>query len=153
MMKKRSLVILAVILLLVIYMFNRAPDAYPFPNAAEPVVSVELIHNQNQNPEGFGIEESNFEILCVLDEEAARDFLERIQELPTGRGSQPFWGYGPYFARVTYENGTVEIFGCSNLESIEKGNAPQGFGSYSFHHDAFMEVFADYWSVEHFNGK
>lgn len=149
-MKKRSWIILAVILLLVIYMFHKTPDEYPFPNAAEPVVSVELIHNQN--PEGFGIDESNFEILCVLDEEASRSFLERIQELPTGRGSQPFWGYGPYLARVTYENGTVEIFGCSNLELIEKGDEPCGFGSYSFQHDAFMEVFAGCWPVDHFNG-
>lgn len=150
-MKKRSRIIPAVILLVVIYMFSRAPGEYPFPNAAEPVVSVELIHNQN--PEGFGIDEGNFEILCVLDEEAGQSFLEHIQELPTGRGSQPFWGYGPYFARVTYENGAVEIFGCSNLELIEKGDEPYGFGSYSFRHDAFMEVFADYWPVEHFSGK
>lgn len=151
-MKKGFPIILVVILLFAIYIFNRAPDEYPFPNAAEPVVSVELIHNQN--PEGFGIDEDNFDILCVLDKEAGESFLNRVQELQTNRRhGGPFWGYGPYFARVTYGNGTIEILGCSNLELIEKGDMPSGFGSYSFNHDDFMEVFVDYYPVDHFNGK
>lgn len=151
MKKKRLAIVFAVILMLIVYICSRAPEEYPFPNAAEEILSVELIHNQN--PEGFGIDESNFDVLCVLDEEAGERFLERIQALPTGRGSQPFWGYGPYFARVTYRDGTIEIFGCSNLELIEKGDAPQGFGSYSFHHDDFMDVFADFYPVDHFREK
>lgn len=112
---------------------------------------MELIRNLNEG--GFGIDERKFEVLRVLDEEAGRHFLDRIQVLPTGRGNQPFWGYGPYFARVTYGNGEIEIFGCSNFELIPKGADSTGFGSYSFRHDDFMKVFSDYCPVDHFNGK
>lgn len=60
------------ICMLLLYGCSKMPDHYPFPNSLETVQSVELI--RNWNTDGVGIDENNFEILCVLDEMAARDF-------------------------------------------------------------------------------
>ena len=91
-MEKRSPIILVVILLVVIYIFNRAQDEYPFPNAAEPVASVELIHNQNS--EGFGIDESNFEILCVWTKKRAGAFWSEFRRCRQTGVPNPFGDMG-----------------------------------------------------------
>ena len=151
-MKNRLTIMFIFILIFMLSGCNRMPDEYSFPNTSGTVLSVELIHNIN--PEGVGIDETNFEILCVLDVEASQSFLKEIQSLPTHRRyTGPFWGYGPYFARITYMNGDIEIFGCHHFEFIENGAEPTGFGSYKFQHDDFMKVFSSYYPTDHINGK
>ena len=96
------------------------PTSYIYPNQTIEVVSIEIVLNQNS--ENTGINEDNFDILADLNEEDFVLFTKKIQSLKTYRKrGGPLWGYGKYFARITYINGDIEILGYENIEFIKKG--------------------------------
>lgn len=120
------------------------PTSYIYPNQTIEVVSIEIVLNQNS--ENTGINEDNFDILADLNEEDFVLFTKKIQSLKTYRKrGGPLWGYGKYFARITYINGDIEILGYENIEFIKKGASPSGFGSYYYiNPDELLAIFSEY---------
>lgn len=121
----------------------RKPDVYPFPNRSVPVKSIALI--QNCNPGGIGIDEEKMVILRTLAPSEFSVFMDGVYALPTKRcGTPPPYGYGEYIAKVTYENGDVEIFGSENIVWIPMGESSYGVGEYFFAGDSFKVMFSQY---------
>ena len=71
--------------------------------------------------------------------------MEEIIVLDTVlKHSPPRRNYGFYVARVTYEDGDVELFGTKHIEYVESGNAQKGLGLHYFKGDAFERIFLEY---------
>ena len=139
-MKRLSIILC---LVLVLPSCKKHPPSYAYPNPVDEILSVELIHNQNN--EGYGIDEEGFVHIRYLEEQEVEAFISEIRSLETRWWkSRPIWGYGPYFARVVYLNGDVEILGVINIEFISAGEDPSGYGRYYYNWDSFMEVFLEY---------
>lgn len=140
---KKHFVILALLLCLV-GCKSDAPD-YTFQNQGEAIVSIELIHNHNEY--GFGIDETNFHSIEFLDKEELVSFMNQIYDLEITCVDfmGPLFGYGEYFARVTYLNGDIEIYGSGNIEYVEADDTPSGFGIFYFQNpDEFLNVLLTY---------
>lgn len=136
-------VIIMILILLILTGCSRIPETYQFTAPIDSIKSIELI--QNNNPNGEGTNEEFFVILKSLDKTDSEDFMHAVYEIPTKRvGTPPPWGYGPYFARVTYSNGDIDILGVWNLEFIESGTSPSGVGDYKFADDKFEQLFFEY---------
>lgn len=119
------------------------PTSYQFPNKSIPIDSVELFHNMN--PGGIGIDENNMDLLLTLEDSEINGFMEDIYELPTERcGTPPPYGYGEYIAKVTYENGDIEMFGSKNIVYIPSGERSYGVGEYFFEATTFEKLFSQY---------
>lgn len=122
---------------------SRKPDAYPFPNQNTPIQSIDLLHNRN--PGGIGTDEENMELLLMLKQSEFEDFMDDLYTLPTRRcGTPPPYGYGEYIAKVTYENGDVEMYGSLNIVHISSGQTSYGVGDYAFTDDSFESLFSKY---------
>ena len=144
-MKKYILYLLPLVLLLT-GCAQRAAQ-HSFPNTSVPVERIELLLNENEN--GEGTDEANMVLLRELDAEEIFSFLEEVYALPTEKvGTPPPWGYGSCIAKITYENGDVQILGNLNIEFIEQGSSPTGVGSYCFPDDCFQTVFEKYVSLD-----
>mgnify|MGYP006967349553 CR=1 FL=1 len=153
-MKKRILIAACIIICIVAFLLirlNWQPEAYPFPNKNVEIKKVELLRNLNS--EGYGILEENFLLLAELDTDEINTFMTDIYELETNRrNGGPLWGYGEFFARVTYANTDVEYLGIGNIElvsndhhdGISSGSQQSGFGSYYFSPDEFLSIFVKY---------
>lgn len=84
-------------------------------------------------------------LIRQLDDSEITAFMNEVYELPTKRdGTPPTWGYGPYIAKITYENGDVEMLGSYNIEFIPSGSTPTGIGDYIFPRGVFQDVFLKY---------
>ena len=122
---------------------SRIPATYQFPNRQESIESVVLLHNMNRF--GQGTDETNMQVLKVLSDEEIVEFMDSLYSLPTERdGTPPSWGYGEYIAKVTYENGDVEMFGSLNIVYIAKGDWISGIGEHIFVGDCFVNLFSEY---------
>lgn len=133
------------------------PSTYPFPNRQVEIISIELFHNQNDD--GYGIAENNFLLLKELEAEEIPQFMEDIYALTTKRrDGGPLWGYGAFFAKVTYMNGNIEYLGSHNIEFVTvgdittaaSGKETSGFGSYYFDSESFVAVFSEYADISEF---
>ena len=119
------------------------PDAYPFPNRNIPIQSIDLLHNRN--PGGIGTDEDNMDLLLSLGQSEFHNFMDALYSLPTRRcGTPPPYGYGEYIAKVTYENGDVEMYGSLNIVHIPMGETSYGVGDYIFADDSFDSLVSEY---------
>ena len=147
MVKKNALTIgclflISLIVLIGWFPSNKKPLNYIFSNGIEQIESVELLYNQNSG--GEGTDRSNIHTIRALSSDEIRVFMEEIYRLKTSIANPPPSGWGCYIAKVTYQNGDIEILGSYNIEYISAGSVPTGIGSYFFTGDAFEELFSSY---------
>lgn len=124
---------------------------YPFPNKEKSIESIELLyylHGENSPPCGSGVnceKYMQFELIRQLEEEEIPSFMEQLYALKTTRyvGDPPD-NYGPYIAKVNYENGDTEYFGSRHFELVKEGAEPCAIGIYCFRGDVFEELFFEY---------
>jgi len=124
---------------------------YSFPNHEEPIESIELLyslHGESDSPCGMGVncqQYMQFELVRQLEGEEIAAFVEQLYALKTTYyiGDPPS-NYGPYIARVNYENGDIEYFGSRHFELVKAGDEPCAIGIYCFRGDAFEELFFEY---------
>lgn len=142
-MKKMSIILAVCSFLVLLYSCTQS-SAYPFPNRDEPIESVELLYYP------FAVDMDNeefmkFEVIRMLEKEEIPEFMESLYALKTKEafGSPPC-DYGPYIARVNYENGDSEYFGTRHFEMVEAGTQAFAVGIYYFPGDAFEELFFEY---------
>lgn len=108
-----------IILLVLLFTLNGCKtenESYLFANSLEDVVSIELLHNRNEN--GIGTDEANIYLIYSLKEDEFSGFMEELYSLESDRNAPPSWGYGDYIAKVSYSNGDVEMFGSLHIEYI-----------------------------------
>jgi hypothetical protein len=119
-------------------------DEYTFTNPTDQIISIELIENQNE--EGYGIDEEYFHVICTVEQDQFASLMEKVYRIPTEYlRCDPRFGYGPYIIKVTYSNGDVEILGSDNIEYVPYGKDPCGTSFYVFDDiDAFMNIFNTY---------
>ena len=80
-----------------------------------------------------------------LSTDEIESFMDEIYKLEIRRSYPPMWGGGDYVARVTYDNGDVELLGSGNIEYVESGSLATGDGPYVFWgYGIFEEVFLRY---------
>lgn len=113
---------------------------YEFPYPLEDVESIELIINKNGSGEAYL---SKLIVIKTLSEEEIQSFMTEIYALKTVRSNPPGWGWGEYIAKVTYENGFIEMLGSYNISTAEKGEELLSGGWYHFLDD-FEGVFLRY---------
>lgn len=132
--------------LIILIVFNgcsRIPSDYPFPNQSEPILSIELLHNRNDGGQGTNAE--NMYLIRALSESEIHEFMKAVYALPTEKcGSPPPWGYGEYIARISYQNGDVEMYGPYAIELIPKGSETWGVGTHCFSGNGFEKLFSQY---------
>lgn len=140
--------ILFLIILLALSGCRTDASVYEFRNQGEQIVSIELIQNLNQY--GEGTDETFFHGLATLSGEECTDFMQQLCQLRIKSIGyrNPLWGYGAYFARVTYVNGDIEIYGSENIEYIACGDDPTGFSLFHFEdEEAFLDVLSGYINI------
>lgn len=118
-------------------------NAYQFPNKYEAIDSIELLYY----PGADDIEKPSMEFTLIreLNAEEISEFMERIYSLKTKRERLAIlMDYGPYIARVNYENGDTEYFTSRLIDYVENGKEPYAVGFYYFVGDAFDELFLEY---------
>ena len=145
-------IIICTLMLVLLCGCTQIPDEYSFQDHPDTIVSIELLHNQNEFGEGTNKE--NMVLIKELNEEEIDSFMSAVCALPTGRtGTPPPWGYGEYIAKVSYTSGDIEILGSMNIEFIPSGNEPTGVGSYHFLEDSFEKLFHEYANLDEGNGE
>lgn len=118
-------------------------SVYTFPNRDIAIEKIEMIHNNNRG--GEGTDESKFVVLKELTEAETILFMSEVYKLETKYfGPPPLWGYGPYIAKVTYENGDIEMLGSTNIVFIKQGTDPMGCGDYYFVAPEFENLFKQF---------
>lgn len=138
---RKSLIVFFSLIICLTACVNDEP--YPFPNQGQQIKSIELLHNQNEN--GQGTDASNMVVLKTLDAGEVPVFMDKLYALSTKHaGTPPPWGYGAYIAKVTYENGDIEMFGTLNIEFIKVGAQVTGIGEYVFTTDGIEALIAEY---------
>ena len=86
-----------------------------------------------------------FELIRFLDTDEISEFMEALYAMPTKRAKPtPNSDYGPYIARVTYENGDTEYYGSQHIEFVESGAKAYAVGYYYFVGDEFEHLFLTY---------
>lgn len=143
-MKKISIILAVCLSVALLCSCTQSSKTYPFPNRDEPIESVELLYY----PFAIDVDNEefmNFELIRKLEQEEISEFMERLYAVKTKQaiGSPPC-DYGPYIARVTYENGDSEYFGTRHIEMVEAGTEAFAVGIYYFHGDAFEKLFLEY---------
>ena len=143
-MKKMSIILTVCLSIALLCSCAHSSKSYPFPNQDEPIESVELLYYP------FAVDMDNeefmkFELIRYLEQEEISEFMERLYALKTTQafGSPPC-DYGPYIARVNYENGDSEYFGSRHIEMVEAGTEAYAVGIYYFRGDAFEKLFLEY---------
>lgn len=122
--------------------FPPVSRTYEFPNSTDHIVSIELMVNSNEVGEA---EEDKLITQKSLSMDEIESFMDEIYKLETRRRYPPMWGWGDYVARVTYDNGDVELLGSGNIEYVESGSLATGDGPYVFWgYGIFEEVFLRY---------
>jgi len=143
---RKKFVATLVLALLLLSGCDTQNDPYPFSNALEDVVKIELLHNRNEN--GIGTEEANICLIYSLAEEEFSAFMEELYAIETDRKMPPKWGYGDYIAKVSYSNGDVEMFGLLHIEYIPSErdeNYLYGYGMYCFENrEEFIRLLEKY---------
>ena len=137
---------LIVMILIIIILFSSCkmpPTTYSFPHNPDQVVSVILLHNRNSS--GEGTDQSNFSVIKELTPEESVLFVDEVYKLDTHRRyGGPYWGYGDYIAKITYDNGDVEMLGSLHIEFIPNGETATGYGAYHFEHGSFVTLLSNY---------
>jgi len=130
------------ILVVLSILFPRVSPTYIFPNPVDEIVSIDLIINMNKPGE---TEEELLSFQRSLTEEEIQHFMDEIYELKTEMPYPPPWGWGRYIAKVTYDNGDIEMLGSGNIEYVENGSVADGCGTYTFYgYGVFEEIFLRY---------
>lgn len=138
-MKKLIVIIL---ILLLLCGCKTMPDEYQFKNANDSIISVELLYNPYFNE---GYHEDPFELICILDDISAKEFMDQVITFETQKCITPPPGnYGFYVARVTYSDGDIELFGTRHIEYVESGDTPSAIGAYVFDGDEFEILINEY---------
>lgn len=110
------------------------PKTYDFPCIEQEIVNVKLMYNEERrNGSHQGTDQSKMRVLKELSSEEIEAFMTELYALETRRvGTPPPWGYGAYFAVVTYANGDAEIYSALNIEYIPAGSEMTGYSDYCF---------------------
>ena len=142
-MKRYKLILILFILLyILVCLFPRVSRTYVFPNSMEDIVSIDLLINTND------VGKADTDRLLFqksLSETEINNFMSEVYTLETRRCYPPMWGWGDYIAKVTYNNGDIELLGSGNIEYVEKGSIPTGDGPYAFwEYGMYEEVFMRY---------
>lgn len=138
---KRYIQTLGLILFVLILVIAcpRVSRTYEFPNSMEDIVSIDLLINTDD------VGKADVDKLIVqksLSEEEISSFMSEIYMLETRRCYPPMWGWGEYIAKVTYDNGDIELLGSDNIEYVKKGSSATGDGPYAFWgYGLYEEVF------------
>lgn len=83
--------------------------------------------------------------LLSLDASEIPVFMDAVYALPTKLcGTPPPYGYGEYIAKVTYENGNIEMYGTANIVFIPAGEMSYGVGDYVFAGNGFLDLLSQY---------
>ena len=142
-MKKISIILVVCLSIVLLYSCTQS-SPYPFPNRDKPIESVELLYYP------FAVDMDNeefmkFVLIRTLEKKEIPKFMERLYTLKTKEafGSPPC-DYGPYIARVNYENGDAEYFGTRHIELVEEGTEAFAVGIYYFSGDSFEKLFLEY---------
>lgn len=143
-MKKIFIILAICVSIALLCSCAQCSKSYPFPNRDEPIESVELLYYP------FAVDVDNeefmyFELIRKLEQEEISNFMEHLYALKTKQafGSPPC-DYGPYIARVNYENGDAEYFGTRHIELVEEGTEAFAVGIYYFSGDSFEKLFLEY---------
>lgn len=143
---KKLFFVMILAALLILSGCNTKKDPYQFPNSLENVVSIELLHNRNEN--GIGTDEVNIYPIYSLKEDEFSSFMWELYALGTDWDAPPSWGYGDYIAKISYSNGDVEMFGSLHIEYIAGDcgeNYLRGYGCYRFESkEAFIRLLEKY---------
>ena len=138
----RKLIILSV-LLVCLTACSIQPNSYPFENRNEPIKQIDLFYYPWIDDESKPFME--FQLIRTLESDEILEFMEAIYSLETKRARPtPPANYGPYIARVYYENGDIEHFASWHIEFVEAGEKAFAVGYYYFAGDAFDELFLEY---------
>ena len=138
-MKKLVIIVLTFLLLCGC---TTMPDEYQFKNANDSIISVELLYNPYFNE---GYHEDPFELICILDDISAKEFMDQVITFDTQKCITPPPGnYGFYVARVTYSDGDIELFGTRHIEYVASGDTPSAIGAYVFDGDEFEILIKEY---------
>lgn len=150
-MKQYTIMLLAVLIIITgCTEQTKMSPTYQFSNTVEEIVSIDLLHNRNEN--ASGTDEAKFHLMRTLEEDEIISFMEDVYMLETSYCiSPPLWGYGLYIARVEYANGDVEMLGSKNIEYIENGSVPNGVGAYYFVDHGLETVISEYVDLTDFS--
>ena len=125
-------------------------DKYIFRKSVAECISIQILYNQDLY--GEGIDEEKIEIVYELKPEEFEEFMNDIYQLDTERDRRhpPFWGWGKYIVKVTYNNGDTEMLGSELIEYREKSDASlQGYGEYKFvDPNEFVKVLGKYCDID-----
>lgn len=114
-------------------------SSYSFACSMEHVDRIELL--ENKSVDAFSLEEDAFLLIRILDDDEIESFMTGIYEIETSYCiSPPLRGYGRYIAKITYDNGDVEMLGTRHIEHIKSGADPTGVGAYYFIGDSIEQL-------------
>ena len=109
------------------------PETYDFPNREQEIACINLMYNEERDGSHQGTDQSKMRLLKELSSEEIKTFMAELYTLETRRvGTPPPWGYGAYFALVTYANGDAEVYSILNIEFIPSGAEMTGYSSHCF---------------------
>lgn len=141
-MKRIMIIVFLLTLLILLCMLPWVSRTYTFSNSVENIVSIELLINSNEVGKA---EEDKLVFQKSLSVDEINCFMAEIYKLETRRCYPPMWGWGDYVAKVTYDNGDIEMLGSSNIEYVESGTFATGDGPYAFWgYGIFEEIFLRY---------
>ena len=119
------------------------PSTYTFAHPAEKIESIELL--KNDNIDAFSSDDNLFRIIGNLNAAEIKSFMSNIYEIETTYCiSPPRRGYGEYIAKITYENGDIEMLGTFHIEYIPFGDNRTGVGAYYFVGDTMEQLILKY---------
>lgn len=118
------------------------PNSYPFENRNEPITCIELLYYPWADDESKPFKE--FQLIRTLEDDEIPEFMDAIYALETKKVEPPCSNYGPYIARVYYENGDIENFASWHIEFVKSGEKSLAQGIYRFTENTFDELFLEY---------
>ncbi len=126
------------------------PSPYGFTHPTEKIQQIELLYN----PSALTGEAENWVLLRQLETDEIAPFMEEVYELAQVNTvtvlNIPISGYGLYIARVTYDNGDMEIIGDLMMEFVKAGDTPTESGWNYL--PRFRQLFAQYENVDGYPG-
>ena len=122
---------------------TRLPDSYPFVNKNESIERVAFLYHPQPNNL---LTTKDYLVVRELTAEETDPFMDALQSLKTDKCiTPPPRGYGDYVVRISYSDGSMEIFGNYHIEFVKSGEEEAGIGTYVFSpYSAFEELFLAY---------
>lgn len=138
----RNILLLVVILGMIGHQYIRSK--YRFTMDIELIDTIQIMHRVSEDSG----DPTNYSLIKELEADEFCSFMNQIYALKTKKGgTPPRWGYGEYIAKVTYQNGDMEILGSYCIEYVRSGGQQSGVGEYYFvEQDSFLSIIQSYLS-------